>query len=91
MIFDHRSAYLAGECHVAFGVRCSPAVITPGARSLTLTAELLGATGAESCAIVTVHRPNNTDDAISVSAIRFNDCYLLLFHLGWINSGSILM
>jgi len=45
---------------------------------------------------VTVHRPNNTDDAISVSAIRFNDCYLLLSilknrRLGWINSDSVLM
>src|ERR1039458_6097276 len=56
---------------------CSPAVIASGARSLTLTAVLLGATGAESCAIVTGHSPNSADDATSVNASCFNPDYLL--------------
>jgi hypothetical protein len=57
---------------------CSPPVIASGARSLRLTAVLLNATGTESWAIVTVHRPNSAEDATSVKAILFNDDYLLL-------------
>jgi hypothetical protein len=59
-----------------FAFDCWPAVIAPGARSLMLTAELSGAAGGESCAIVTVPCPKSANDRIKVSAIRFNDDYL---------------
>ena len=68
MIFDHRSAYLASELYIAFRVRLLVAVIAPEARSLTLTAELSGARGIESCAIVTVASSNSAEESANVNA-----------------------
>jgi hypothetical protein len=52
-----------------FAFDCWSAVIAPGARSLTLTAELSGAGGIESCAIVTVASPNSAEESANVNAV----------------------
>jgi hypothetical protein len=67
---------------------CWPAIIASGLRSLMLTAELSGAKGAASCAIVTVFTPNSDQDSTKINVRRFNDNYYLSLPIARCRFGS---